>query len=554
MKHKKSLALILSLITALTLSIPVMAQEGNIPDKIIILHTNDVHCGIDDNIGYAGLVSCKAQMEQVYGRENVTLVDAGDAIQGGAIGTLSDGAFPVDIMNQAGYDIAVPGNHEFDYGMDNFLRLAEERAEYTYVCSNFINLKTGSSVFLPFKILSYGDVDVAYVGIDTPESFTKSTPLYFQDDEGNYIYGFCQGNNGQDLYDNVQNSVDTAIAMGADYVIAIGHLGLEGSTPQWQSEAVIANTNGIDAFIDGHSHEAYDKKVKNKDGKEVVLAQTGTKLNAVGKIVLDPKNGTITAELIENYTDKDPVMDTFIHALKDGFADVLGQVVAKSDVTLTTKDPSGNERLIRNGETNLGDLCADAYRSVMGADIGIVNGGGIRADIKAGNITYEDIINVHPYGNEMCVVEATGHEILDALELGASLYPEENGGFLQVSGLTYSIDPSIPSSVIRNDEGEFLRVNGEYRVSHVLVDGIPLDPAKTYTVASHNYMIKNGGDGFTMFRDNKLLQDCTMLDNQVLIDYITKQLKGIVGKEYAMPYGEGRISIIYSASAAGNAA
>ena len=513
MKHKKPLALILSFIMALTLSIPVMAQEGNIPDKIIILHTNDVHCGIDDNIGYAGLVSCKAQMEQVYGRENVTLVDAGDAIQGGAIGTLSDGAFPVDIMNQAGYDIAVPGNHEFDYGMDNFLRLAEERAEYTYVCSNFIDLKTGSSVFLPFKILSYGDVDVAYVGIDTPESFTKSTPLYFQDDEGNYIYGFCQGNNGQDLYDNVQNSVDTAIAMGA-----------------------------------------YDKKVKNKHGKEVVLAQTGTKLNAVGKIVLDPKNGTITAELIENYTDKDPVMDTFIHALKDGFADVLGQVVAKSDVTLTTKDPSGNERLIRNGETNLGDLCADAYRSVMGADIGIVNGGGIRADIKAGNITYEDIINVHPYGNEMCVVEATGQEILDALELGASLYPEENGGFLQVSGLTYSIDPSIPSSVIRNDEGEFLRVDGEYRVSHVLVDGIPLDPAKTYTVASHNYMIKNGGDGFTMFRDNKLLQDCTMLDNQVLIDYITKQLKGIVGKEYAMPYGEGRISIIYSASAAGNAA
>lgn len=156
MKHKKPLALILSLITALTLSIPAIAQEGNIPDKIIILHTNDVHCGIDDNIGYAGLVSCKAQMEQVYGRENVTLVDAGDAIQGGAIGTLSDGAFPVDIMNQAGYDIAVPGNHEFDYGMDNFLRLAEERAEYTYVCSNFINLKTGSSVFLPLKLFLTG--------------------------------------------------------------------------------------------------------------------------------------------------------------------------------------------------------------------------------------------------------------------------------------------------------------------------------------------------------------------------------------------------------------
>lgn len=545
MKLKKLTALTLSIMMAFAMTFQVSAAPdaaaGAESGEIVILHTNDVHCGIDDNIGYAGLTAYRDEMAAQYGAKNVTLVDAGDAIQGGAIGTLSGGAFLTDIMNQAGYDIAIPGNHEFDYGMENFLSLARTRAQFTYVCSNFIDLKTGAPVFAPFKIIDYPGAKVAYVGIDTPETFTKSTPAYFQDDEGNYIYSFCQGNNGADLYANVQASVDTARAQGADYVVAIGHLGTFGSLPAWQSGSVIANTNGIDVFIDGHSHETYEKHVPNKDGEDVILAQTGTKLYNIGKVVIHPSTGKITSELISGYTEKEPVMDVFLQALKAGFGDILGKVVAQSGVTLTSNDPATGERRVRSGETNLGDMVADAYRIVMGADIGLVNGGGIRADLEKGAITYEDIINIHPYGNEMCVAEATGQDILDALELGSANYPEENGAFLQVSGLTYTIDTSVPSSVVRNDEGEFVRVDGAYRVTDVFVDGQPLDLNKTYTVASHDYMIKNGGSGYVMFKDNRLLQDCTMLDNQLLIDYITNTLGGSVGSEYADPYGQGRI-------------
>lgn len=544
MKFKKLTAITLSFVLALAMTIQVSAapDAAAAAEEIVILHTNDVHCGIDNSIGYAGLAAYKNEMERQYGPGNVTLVDAGDAIQGGAIGTLSNGAFLVDIMNQVGYDIAVPGNHEFDYGMQNFLSLAKSRAQYTYVCSNFIDLKTGAPVFAPFQIVDYAGTQVAYVGIDTPESFTKSTPSYFQDDKGNYIYSFCQGNEGADLYANVQTSVDAAKAQGADYVIAIGHLGTDGSTPAWQSGAVIANTAGIDVFIDGHSHETYETYLKNKEGENVILAQTGTKLNHIGKIVINPAAGIITSELISDYADKDPVTDVFIQALKLGLEDILGQVVAKSDVDLTSSDPATGQRRVRSGETNLGDMVADAYRIVMGADIGFANGGGIRADLDKGDITYEDIINIHPYGNEMCVVEATGQDILDALELGSANYPEESGGFLQVSGLSYTIDASIPSSVIKTEEGEFVKVDGAYRVTNVLVGGQPLDPAKTYTLASHNYMIKEGGDGFTMFKDNRLIQDCTMIDNQLLIEYITNTLGGSVGSEYAAPYGQGRIN------------
>lgn len=556
MKYRKLSALALSgaLIFSMGLTAsaapaaPDSAQDAGNND-IVILHTNDVHCAIDNAIGYAGVAAYKAEMEAIYGEDRVTLIDAGDAIQGGAIGTLSKGAFLVDIMNQTGYDIAVPGNHEFDYGMENFLTLAKERADYQYICANFIDLSTGMGVFPPYKIIDYGDTQIAYIGIDTPESFTKSTPAYFQDEHGNYIYNFCQGNDGADLYNVVQLSVDSARSEGADYVIAIGHLGTEGSYPEWQSASVLGNTAGIDAFIDGHSHEAYSKTVKNKIGKDVLLVQTGSKLSALGKLVLDPDTGKITDDLITDYETKEPVTAQFIAALQEGFAGILDQVIAQTEVSLSSSDPVTGKRLIRSAETNLGDFVADAYRNVMNADIGLANGGGIRADLKQGDLTYEDIIDVHPYGNEMCVVEATGQEILDALELGASKYPEENGGFLQVSGLSYTIDLSVPSSVVRSDEGEFIRVNGAYRVKNVLVNGEPLDMSRTYTVASHNYMLKNGGDGYVMFKDNNLIKDCTMLDNEALIEYITKNLDGSVGKEYADPYGQGRITIVSQSTA-----
>ncbi len=558
MKKKQFVSLLLALVMVFSLAVPAVAAEETATGEgqIVILHTNDVHCGIDQvtdeetgavtHAGYAGVAGYKAAMEAQYGVGNVTLVDAGDAIQGGPIGTLSKGSYIVDIMSKVGYDLAIPGNHEFDYGMDNFLSLAKEKAEYTYLCANFTDL-AGKSVLDSYKVLTYGDVKVGYVGIDTPESFTKSTPTYFQDAEGNYIYSFSQGNNGADLYAAVQKAVDAAKAEGAQYVVAIAHLGIDEQSKPWTSTDVIANTTGIDVLLDGHSHSTFEKSEKNKDGKDVVVAQTGTKLANLGKIVIDTKTGKITNELVPaaDCATQDADALAFITSINEQFEEVLNKVVAKTDVALTTKDPATGNRAVRSAETNLGDLCADAYREMLGADVAFVNGGGVRADIDAGDITYENIINVHPFGNEACLVKTNGQDILDALEMGARVTPGENGGFLQVSGLTYDIDTTIPSGVVLNDEKEFVKVEGARRVVNAKINGKAIDPAGTYTLASHNYMLKSGGDGFVMFKDDEVLKDCVMIDNQVLINYIVDHLAGVVGAEYADPKGQGRINVKY---------
>lgn len=546
--HKGLLSALLSVSLSLALAGPALAAEPGEND-IVILHTNDVHCGIEDGLTYAGVSAYAKEMEAQYGADRVTLVDAGDAVQGGPIGTLTQGEYLVDIMNQVGYDIFTPGNHEFDYQIPRLLELTELLDAQT-ISSNFVDLTTGESVFQPYTVLDYGDVQVGYVGITTPESFTKSTPAYFQDENGNYIYGFCEGNNGQDLYDNVQASVDAARADGADYVVAVAHLGIEETSAPWRSTDVIANTTGIDVMIDGHSHSTIDgQQVANEEGEMVLLNQTGTKLSAVGKIVIDPDTGDITAELVTDYAGRDADTQAFVDGINAEFADVLNQVVAHSDVSLTTVDPTSGERIIRNLETNLGDLCADAYRTVLEADVGLVNGGGIRADIPAGDVTYGQIINVHPYSNQATSVRATGQQLLDALEMGARNNPGESGGFLQVSGMTYTIDTTIPSGVVTDDKGNFVRVDGEYRVKDVTVNGEPLDVNKTYVVASHDYMLLDGGDGMVMFQGDEVVKDRVMPDNQVLIQYIRDSLGGSVGADYADPYGQGRITVLTEASA-----
>ena len=532
---------------ALTMAAPALAAEGTEAqdgNDIVILHTNDVHCGIEDGLTYAGVSAYARAMEEQYGAENVTLVDAGDAVQGGPIGTLTRGEYLVDIMNQVGYDIFTPGNHEYDYQMPRMLELMDQ-LDATVVSSNFLDLSTGESVFAPYTILSYGDVDVAYVGITTPESFTKSTPAYFQDEDGNYLYSFCEDESGQALYDNVQASVDAARTEGADYVVAVAHLGVDVSSAPWRSTDVIANTHGIDVMIDGHSHTAIDgQEVLNEDGETVLLNQTGTKLAALGQVVIDPDTGEISAGLITEYQERDQGTQAFVDSINQEFSTVLSQVVASTDVALTTMDPSTGERIIRSQETNLGDLCADAYREVLDADVGLINGGGIRADIAAGEITYGDIISVHPYNNQATSVRVTGQQLLDALELGARYTPYENGGFLHASGLTYTIDTTIPSSVVTDVQDNFVRVDGAYRVKDVMVGGEPLDLERTYVVASHDYMLLSGGDGMTMFDGAEVVKDRVMPDSEVLIQYIRDYLGGVVGQEYADPYGQGRITIL----------
>lgn len=546
---KKLLGLLLAL--AMLLGCGAAAAEAPIPAKdIVVLFTSDVHCGVNAGFGYVGVAAIRDRMAAAG--NHVTLVDNGDAIQGEPIGTITTGSAMIDLMNAVGYEIAIPGNHEFDYGMDRFLELTKA-ADFPYVSCNFN--RDGALVFAPYVVKDYDGVRVAFVGVTTPKTITSSTPRYFQNDAGEFVYGFCQDASGDLLYEAVQTAVDAARAEGADYVVVMGHMGNEASCSPWTYADVIRNTTGIDAFLDGHSHDTDQVVMKNRDGKDVLRSACGTKLEGVGYLRISAKDGKLTSgvyawhndvsapELLGISNDVSEAVERATAALGER----LSEVVASSSVDLTISDPEAVDesgkpvRIIRRAETNLGDLCADAYRAMSGADIAFVNGGGIRVSIGAGEMTLEDILKVHPYGNSLCVVEATGQEILDALEWGARVAPEETGAFLQVSGLRYEIHTYVESACTEDENGLFTGVSGEYRVKNVMVGEDALDLAKTYTLASHNYMIKNAGDGFTMFQDNPLLQDEVMLDNQVLINYITGPLGGVVGAQYAEPYGEGRI-------------
>lgn len=529
----------------------VFAAEQKSAD-IVVLYVNDIHCSVDagspeGSMGYANLAALKKELQTQH--EFVTLVDAGDAIQGEAIGTLSNGSYLTDIMNYVGVDVATFGNHEFDYGMDVALALANG-SNAQYIACNFRDLRTGKLVTEPYTVVDYGIMQVAYIGIATPETFTKSTPTHFQDENGNYIYSFCENDDGQELYQAVQNSIDAAEAEGADVIIALGHLGTDPASAPWRSYDVIANTVGLDAFIDGHSHSTIaGEKVQNQAGEDVLLTSTGTKMEHIGKMVITA-DGQITTELFSGYTAVDPETDAYIKGIQAQFQDKLGEVVARTEVNLVVNDPVTGQRIVRNRETNLGDLCADAYRVALGADIGMVNGGGIRAELAVGDITYGDIIAVHPYGNMMCVVEATGQEILDTLEVAAQAAPGEYGSFQHVSGLKYTINTAVASTVVMDSKGMLESIGDTRRVCNVQVlqeDGTyaPIDPSATYTLASHNYMIKNGGSGVDFFMDNKLIADEVMIDNQVLIGYIRDTLDGVVGEAYANPYGQGRITIVH---------
>ncbi len=546
---KRLLAILLALMLVLAGFTAAEAAEPDESKGIVVLYTNDVHCAVDDNIGYAGVAAYKNAYEKA-GYE-VVLVDSGDAVQGATIGTLSKGEYIVEIMNELGYAAAAVGNHEFDYGMDRFMELTE-LADYDYVAANFVD-KDGNLVVDAYTIVEAGGHKIAFVGAATPETFTSSSPAYFQDENGNFIYGFCEGGDGSDFYAAIQSAVDSAAAEGADIVIVLSHLGTNLESAPYSASDLIENTNGIDAVLDGHSHSVWAGEiVLNKDGEEVLLSSTGTKLENLGSLtIVDTEDGIdFTTELHHEVIFQDDAMATFVAGIKEEYAELAQTVVAKTDVDLTIVDPTLTDsegkplRIVRSQETNLGDLCADAYRAMSGADIAFVNGGGIRTSIPAGDITYEQIISVHPFGNAMCVVEATGQEILDALEMSARKLPSENGGFLQVSGISFDIDMSVEPTVVTDDKGLFVEVSGDRRIKNVKVGDAPIDPDATYTLASHNYMLKESGDGINMFADNVLLQDSVLLDNQVLIKYITEYLGGVVGAEYADLYGQGRINII----------
>ena len=549
---KKLIGLLLCLALLLGCAGAEEAAAATLSKPLVVLFTSDVHCGIDSNWGYAGLVVAK----EYFAKDNyVLLVDDGDALQGEPVGTMTHGEAIIDIMNEVEYDIAIPGNHDFDYSVQEFLKLAE-RAKYEYISCNFN--KEGELVFKPYTIREFDGVKIGFVGVTTPDTLRSSTPTYFMNEAGEFVYGFFQDKTGEKLYEAVQKAVDGVRAEGAQYVILIAHLGNEDECIPWRYNDVISNTNGINVVFDGHSHD-YDKVVmKNKDGENVIRQACGTKLDTIGALTIQPDGSMDTALLSwDRKTPAAPELFGLQNAGSEAVAKAteelnenLTKVVAKSSVDLVIYDPTAVTddgkpiRIVRNAETNLGDLCADAYRDQAGgADIAWINGGGIRTELKAGDLTLGAILKVHPFGNSLTVIEVSGQQVLDALEWSVHSMPGEFGGFNQVSGITFELDCTIESPVIVDENGMFASVDAskERRVRNVLVGGEALDPAKTYTLVSVDYQLLNKGDGYTMFDGCKVVQESVKLDNQVLIDYIQTTLGGVVGEGYDNPYGQGRI-------------
>lgn len=547
-KWKKLQVLLLTVCLLLGVAQTAFGEDG----EVVVLYTNDVHTHVDnEGLRYSNVAAMKKELQAAG--TNVLLVDAGDHIQGTAFGSMDKGASVVKLMTAAGYDLATLGNHEFDYGMAGAMS-AIEWASFPYVSSNFYHEADGvkgNTVLDAYRVFELGSRKIAFVGITTPESFTKSTPAYFQNENGAYIYGISGGNDGNELYSTVQTAIDAA-SKEADIVIALGHLGDDAASKPWTSEEVIANTTGLDGFIDGHSHSTVEgKAVKDKEGNDVWLTQTGEYLNAVGKMTIK-MDGTITTQLITEYSASDPAVkeleDSWIGEVNGKLGKVIGSV---SDV-LDNYDADGN-RLVRSEETNTGDFTADALYYLfdnmgLDVDVAVMNGGGIRNQAVTGELSYLTCKEIHTFGNVACLQTVTGQQILDALEWGAKDAGEaECGGFLQVSGLKYTIQTSIPSTVQKDEKGVWTgRPTGEYRVKNVQVlnkeNGTyePLDVNKKYNLAGYNYTLRDLGDGFAMFDGAVNVLDYVMEDYMVLANYVQSFENGVV-TGYSEP--QGRITV-----------
>ncbi len=581
MNMKKFSSYILTgLLTVCLLAVPAFASEntnseGTENTTITIYYTNDIHTYIDNAVGDGN--ENQLSYSKIAGLKNASesalLVDAGDHVQGTAYGDLDDGATIIQIMNAAGYDLATLGNHEFDYDMEGCLQNIAA-AEYPYVSCNFHHTENGvpgALVLDSNQIFEVDDEKIAFIGITTPETITSTTPAYFQNDAGEYIYGIFGKSGGDELYTVVQSAIDQAAAEGAETIIALGHLGVDLSSSPWTSREVIANTTGLDAFIDGHSHTTIAEEwVTDESGTPVLLTQTGSYMQAVGKMTI-ADDGTVSTVLLtgEDLADIEP--DSAVKALEDAWiAEInsrLGQVIGYSEVVLDNFDTSGS-RLVRKQETNTGDFAADALYYLfdsmgMDVDVAVMNGGGVRNMALQGELSYLSCKEIHTFGNVACLQTITGQQLLDALEWGASKLTAdrsvENGGFLHVSGIRYTLDLTIPSTVQSDENGIWLAgPSGEYRVREVKVYDKdsdtyqPLDLTASYNLAGYNYTLRDLGVGFAMFNGAVDVLDYVAEDYMVLANYIQSfpvdSATGLptisVDSEYADVNGTGRITIL----------
>ena len=513
----------------------------------VILHTNDVHVGLQDNIGYDGLSLYRKELEALY--DNVLLIDAGDAIQGAALGAMSKGAEIIKIMNELGYDLAIPGNHEFDFGFD-VLDDCSEQLACGYICANFCTID-GETVFEPWRILEAGDLKIGFVGAVTPDTFTRSAIKDVVNEVGEPMYDFLADETGDRLAGALQKNIDEVREQGADYVILVAHLGnATENTSIYSSNAIVGKLNGIDMVIDGHSHEVYNTAIPDKDGKMTPIAQTGTKLQHIGQLTvykdghleeniidLVPESAAVPAESVTRKNEEryvDPETKTFIDNIYGAYDSIMSRKIGDLSVDLI-KMENGKD-LSRTAENGLCELAADAFRAVGGTQAGLIGAGSLRTNLEAGEVTYQDVVDILPYCNEVIMAEVSGQTLLDALEFGVSFLPENSGGFPQVSGITFSINTEIESSVTMNEKKQFVSVDGEYRVHDVKVDGKDLDPDAIYTLAITQYLL-TGGDGFTMFEDAEIISTTGLADNEVVMKYIEEDLNGVIPETYAEPQG-----------------
>lgn len=517
-------------------------QTAGMPDNaecpIVILYENDVHCEVD---GYARLMAVKRGEEAMT--PYVATVSCGDFVQGGLVGIVSHGGYVADIMNHVGYDAVAPGNHEFDFGMERLYALTEQ-LDAPIVCANLRDLRTGEMVFAPYHIVRYGEAEVAFVGLLTSATATSTSPLNYQDSTGRVIYDFMKA----DFYAHAQRQIDRARAEGADYVVVLAHLGDLPNGEHATSLSLIAATTGIDALLDGHSHSVIaDTTVCDREGRPVLLSSTGTKFQHVGVLTIGT-DGRLSTRLIPTEgIVPDADMQAFVDEVKKKAGEEGDLTVGHNTVPLTATDEEGN-RPVRDREMPLGNLCADALRHMLNTDVALVNGGGIRDNIPRGEVTYNHLLNVFPFGNALCTATLTGTQLADALEVAVRHLPYEDGSFMQVSGIRFRVNAALPSPVIMGSDELFSHVNPDAprRVSHIYIrnresgEYVPLDPERTYTLAGFDYHIKElGSEG--ILRYATLMEDKLGTDVEVLAAYIEQVLGGTIAAPYDKT--EGRITI-----------
>ena len=524
---KKFSALFLALVMVLALAIPAGATETeqDLTGHIVILHTNDVHGAIGE---YAKVAALK-QAYQAAGAY-VLLADAGDFIQGDPTVSASQGKTAIELMNLAGYDVAAPGNHEFDYGYPNLKTLAGE-ADFPILAAN-VRYDNAAALGDQTTFTTTDGKKIGIFGLDTPETATKAHPDKIKG------VSFLAA---QEMFDCAQAQVDALKADGCDYIICLGHLGIDAESTGNRSIDLLEKVTGIDVFIDGHSHSTLEeiKEATNGTGKvgDTVLTSTGTKLANVGMVDISPDGTISTSSLATSELTVTPDAKVAARAeeiQKEIDAD-YGTVFAKTEVAL-----DGEKANVRTGETNLGDLIADAmlWQAGLldeGVDAAVTNGGGIRASIAAGDITKKDINTGLPFGNTLYVVKVTGAELLEALEASTYCTPEAIGGFPQVAGIEFTVNTGAQFDTKElypgSTYGKPASIN---RVMIQTVGGEAFNPEETYTIVTNDFM-GAGGDTYYAFKAASSGYDSGVPLDEVVMDYITSELKGVVSKAQ---YGE----------------